>query len=354
MKSDTPTSPNIAPATKHDAHDGSSSQMKRSNITKYCACHEKWSAWLILVTHETSSTKRGATGVSLQDHKFCTCRTILNSRFERKIREFFSADGKTIRPWSEHGPAISSPFRTRHFRELTPSSWRRILHEKKPFALRLSPKISRRAGPAKRSQTQTSPNTAPATKNASRDWSSSRMKGPVQCAEREESCSGITKYCACQEILSSSFDGKSCHESHTTTSLNASHTSLLLSLYSSLLYCSQRFSTLLYSTLFYSTLLYPTLLFSAILLYFTLLYSILLDSAVFYSTIYSSVLFCTLVYSYLLYSILLFSTLLSATLPYPIPYFCSLLIYTPSSVRHQPWRNCCVYRIHCAWASFWL
>ena len=30
----------------------------------------------------------------------------------------------------------------------------------------------------------------------------------------------------------------------------------------------------------------------------------------------------------------------------------SLLIYTPSSVRHQPRRNRCVYRINCAWASF--
>ena len=33
-------------------------------------------------------------------------------------------------------------------------------------------------------------------------------------------------------------------------------------------------------------------------------------------------------------------------------YLCSLLIYTPSSVRHRPRRNRCVYRINCAWASF--
>ena len=31
---------------------------------------------------------------------------------------------------------------------------------------------------------------------------------------------------------------------------------------------------------------------------------------------------------------------------------CSLLIYTPSSVRHRRRRNRCVYRINCAWASF--
>ena len=74
----------------------------------------------------------------------------------------------------------------------------------------------------------------------------------------------------------------------------------------------------LYSTLLYSTLLYSTLLYS------TLLYS-------------------TLLYSTLLYSTLLYSTLL---------YLCSLLIYTPSSVRHRPRRNRCVYRINCVWASF--
>ena len=38
--------------------------------------------------------------------------------------------------------------------------------------------------------------------------------------------------------------------------------------------------------------------------------------------------------------------------PHPHPHLCSLLIYTPSSVRHQPRRNRCVYRINCAWASF--
>ena len=60
-----PTSPNTAPATINNSHDFSSSQMKRysqcgeqqvspSNITKYCACHEKSLSWLIFVTYETS------------------------------------------------------------------------------------------------------------------------------------------------------------------------------------------------------------------------------------------------------------------------------------------------------------
>ena len=52
-KSDTWTSPNTAPVTQKDSHSESSSLMKPhfqcaeqqvslSNLTKYCACHEKW------------------------------------------------------------------------------------------------------------------------------------------------------------------------------------------------------------------------------------------------------------------------------------------------------------------------
>ena len=65
-----PTSPNTAPATQNDSHEWCPSHMKRhlqcaeqqvspSNLTKCCACHEKWHAWLILVTYETSFTMRG-------------------------------------------------------------------------------------------------------------------------------------------------------------------------------------------------------------------------------------------------------------------------------------------------------
>ena len=75
-----PTSPNTVPATKNDSHDRSLSDMKRhlqcaeqqrlpSNVTKYCACHEKWFPWLILLTYETSFTMRGATEVTIQRHQ---------------------------------------------------------------------------------------------------------------------------------------------------------------------------------------------------------------------------------------------------------------------------------------------
>ena len=79
-KSQPRTSASTAPATKNESHDWSLSQMKRylqcaeqrvslSKLTKYCACHEKWLPWLILVTHETLFTIRRATCVIVQTHQ---------------------------------------------------------------------------------------------------------------------------------------------------------------------------------------------------------------------------------------------------------------------------------------------
>ena len=45
----------------------------------------------------------------------------------------------------------------------------------------------------------TSPNTVPATKNDSHDWSSSHMKCYLQGAEQQESASNLTKDCACHK-----------------------------------------------------------------------------------------------------------------------------------------------------------
>ena len=44
-------------------------QVSLSKLTKYCACHEKWISWLILVTHEMLFTMRGATSVIVQTHQ---------------------------------------------------------------------------------------------------------------------------------------------------------------------------------------------------------------------------------------------------------------------------------------------
>ena len=61
--------------------------------------------------------------------------------------------------------------------------------------------MSPNAAPDTKSHTPTSPNTAPATQNASHDWSASHMKRHLECAEQAKSTSNLSKYCACHEIF---------------------------------------------------------------------------------------------------------------------------------------------------------
>ena len=158
-RSHPPTSPNTAPATQNVSHDWSASHMKRhlqwaeqqesqSNFTKYCACHAKWISWLIRITYETSFTMRGESKVTLQLHQIL--------RLPRKMN------------------LMNDP----------PHMWNVIYNAR-----------------SNKSHPPTSPNTAPATQNESHDWSASRMKRHLQCAEQAKSPSNLTKYCACHEIF---------------------------------------------------------------------------------------------------------------------------------------------------------
>ena len=143
-----PTSPNIAPATKNDSHDWSSSPMKShlhcaehqdspfqhhqilclprkmtlmidpahiwtvnkqcvehqetpSNITEYCACHEKW--LMIDPAHIWNVICNARSNVTFQNmKKICWMKTDEAS--------FTMADNaRMIRAWSEHELAISHP-----------------------------------------------------------------------------------------------------------------------------------------------------------------------------------------------------------------------------------------------------
>ena len=156
-KSQPPTSASTAPARKNDSRDQPSSHMKRylqsaeeqvslSKLTKYCACHEKWISWLILVTHETLFTMRGATRVIVQTHQIL--------RLPRKMN------------------LMLDPCHT----------WNAIYNARR-----------------NKCHCPNSPNTTPATKNESHDWSLSHMKRYLQCAEQHVSLSKLTKYCACHE-----------------------------------------------------------------------------------------------------------------------------------------------------------
>ena len=119
-------------------------QVSLSKLTKYCACHEKWISWLILVTHERLFTMRGATSVIVQTHQIL--------RLPRKMN------------------LMIDPCHT----------WKAIYNAR-----------------SNKCHCPNSPNTAPATKNESHDWSLSHMKRYLQCAEQQVASSNITKYCAC-------------------------------------------------------------------------------------------------------------------------------------------------------------
>ena len=148
------TSPNTAPATQNESHDWSASHMKRhlqcveqqaspSNRTKYCACHTKWMPWLIRIAYATSFTMRGATGITLQPHQVL--------RQPRKMNLMIDPH---------------------HLWNVIYNAWNN------------------------RHPPPTSPSTAPATQNERHDWSRSRMKRHLQCAEQQASPSNLTKYCA--------------------------------------------------------------------------------------------------------------------------------------------------------------
>ena len=234
-----PTSPNTAPATLNHSHEWCPSHMKRdlqcaeqqaspSNLTKYCACHVKWHAWLMPVTYETWFTMRGATGITLQPHQILRApRKIAFQNLREIVRQQLkchlqcAADSTMIRAWTRHLAPARSP-------SLLFALRRRILSWKlQHSALRLSTQISpntvtlqdhqilhlprkmtRIIDPrdiwnviynarSNRTHPPTSPNTAPATINHSHDWCPSHMKRHLQCAEQQASPSNLTKYCAC-------------------------------------------------------------------------------------------------------------------------------------------------------------
>ena len=180
-------------------------QVSRSNLTKYCACHEKWLDCFIVLTYETSFPMRGATGVTIQPHQIlrlprkmtrllyrpriwnvisnarsnrCHDPTSPNTapatkndtaRFQRKSPK----TGETSFPMrgrSEHDPSMIRPWK----RKPQPASQPRLLFDLttsifyckiQRFAPNLTFKHSPSTAPATKSDAWTSPSTAPATKS---------------------------------------------------------------------------------------------------------------------------------------------------------------------------------------------
>ena len=195
--------------------------MSLSKLTKYCACHEKWISWLILVTHETLFTMRGATSVIVQTHQILRLpRKMILQNFQeicpKQMKRQFQCgtDPRMIRAGSEQDPntkpSVRNPPRNppRAFciekynisRSGYHSKFHRILRLPRKVTLhlhqilRLPRKVTLIIDPlhtwnvtyiarSNKCHCPNSPNTAPATKNEPHDWSLSHMKRYLQCAE---------------------------------------------------------------------------------------------------------------------------------------------------------------------------
>ena len=172
-----PTSPNTAPATQNDSHAWSSSHMKphfqcaeqqvsRSNLTKYCACHEKWH-----------------------------CKI---SKKISKNRWNVISNAGPIRAWSEHDPSMiracenanRNPPRNRGYFSTSPRAFsivkynvsRPILHSNLHQVLRLPRKVT-----LERHHKYCA---------CHEKW---RLNVTKYCACHEKWHLNVTKYCACHK-----------------------------------------------------------------------------------------------------------------------------------------------------------
>ena len=301
-------------------------QVSPSNLTKYCACHEKWLDCFIVLTYETSFPMRGATGVTIQPHQIlrlprkmtrllyrphiwnvisnarsnrCHYPTSPNTapatkndtaRFQRKspktgetsfpMRGRSEHDPSMIRAWSEHDPTMKTQTATRLASEVT----FRAHHEH--FLL----------------------------KNTTFRAQSYIQTFTKYCACHVKCHLNFTKYCACHEKWHLNFTKYcACHEKwHLNFTKYCAGHCTVTELYRTLLYLTLLYVTLLYVTLLYVTLLYLTLL------YLTLLYLTLLDTTLRDTTLRDTT---------LLDSTLLDSTLLDSTWHYSTWHYSTWLLF---------------------------
>ena len=101
-------------------------QVSPSNLTKYCACHEKWLDCFIVLRYETSFPMRGATGVTIQPHQILRLPRKMTlqdfkENLQKQMKRHFQcgADPSMIRPWSDHDPTMKTQTATRLASEVT-------------------------------------------------------------------------------------------------------------------------------------------------------------------------------------------------------------------------------------------
>ena len=95
-------------------------QVSPSNLTKYCACHEKLLDCFIVLTYETSFPMRGATGVTIQPRQILRLPRKMTlqdfkENLQKQVKRHFQcgADPTMIRAWSEHDPRMKTQTATR-------------------------------------------------------------------------------------------------------------------------------------------------------------------------------------------------------------------------------------------------
>ena len=91
-------------------------QVSPSNLTKYCACREKWLDCFIVLTYETSFPMRGATGVTIQPRQILRLPRKMTlqdfkENLQKQVKRHFQcgADPTMIRAWSENENANRNP-----------------------------------------------------------------------------------------------------------------------------------------------------------------------------------------------------------------------------------------------------
>ena len=319
-------------------------QVSPSNLTKYCACHEKWLDCFIVLTYETSFPMRGATGVTIQPHQIlrlprkmtrlcyrphiwnvisnarsnrCHYPTSPNTapatkndtaRFQRKspktgetsfpMRGRSDHDPTMIRAWSDHENANRNPPRKWGYFSSSPRAFsiekynvsRPILHSNLHQILRLPRKVTLELHQVLRLPRKVTLELHQVLRLPRKVTLELHqvLHLPRKVTLELHQVLRLPLYCNC----------------HCTVT----------ELYCTLLYSTLLDSTLLDTTLLDSTLLDSTLL-DTILLDSTLLDSTLLDSTLLDSTLLDTILLdSTLLDSTLLDSTLLDSTLLDSTL----------------------------------------
>ena len=167
--------------------------MSLSKLTKYCACHAQWLSWSILFTHETLFTMRGLTRVIVQTHQIL--------RLPRKMNRMIDPCHTWNAIYNARSRGVTSVIVQTH----------QILRLPQKMNLMIDPCHTWNAiynARSNKCHCPNSPNTAPATKNESHDWSLSHMKRYLQCAEQHVSLPKLTEYCACHAKWLSKISGK--------------------------------------------------------------------------------------------------------------------------------------------------